>query len=751
VSDLATEPLNAADAEPAGRPRKPGAGTPRDGVTRFLRAISVPAAVAAAVALLAQLPLVRNRLFYFWDDSAAQFIPMYRALGERVLAGHWPTMLDPDAWMGGNIAAESLFGEWNPVNVGNYVLVASVPDLAVAAAIVKTEYLVLLAVGTYLLCREYGAARWASSVLAVALPFSGFTLYFEASSWAAGLMSFAWIPLLWWAIRRYLNGRTLAVWPFVVGFLTITSGNPYGLLAVGVVVFGLAVELLLTKRKIWQLAAIAACLGGVALLVFLPLVGNSAVSWRENREMFNNGQLVPSLSDLANMSMPSHQPKIAGFDASSIRIEVPALYFAWFIMPLLPWLRWKGTGWRMLAGPLTVAGTYLLLSLGPSNFWWFRWPLRLVEYMFLGLAVVFAVVLSAGLRTDHLARRIGVTAAILAGSAYLSFASWPKVAAQHLVSVLVLSVLIGLLILVARKGSRWMVAVLQLGTAAVLALQLVWFPSNKALPSYVFPTSVAELKSNFGSRYHGNTLQVADGGVDPRYRPERDLLFGNMYRAAGVQSTTSYSGIGHRSFHKALCLTWRGMTCKDLYNRLWEPTRGATTLADMLRLETVVVQHTLIDKPIVPDGWRVAENTAVVTVLRRDDPVRWPHGRLGTISADVSADTDECSGPRSEQVRFHRLKPGPAAMVFARINWPGYRAEVNGVDLPVRDGPAGLVAVQLPDGVDAGELRLHWTPPGQRLGFAGVITGLLGALTLTGLQIRRRRRATRADQPTDAQ
>lgn len=742
-------------------------------MNRFLRAISVPAGVAVAVALLAQLPLVRNRLFYFWDDSAAQFIPMYRALGERVLAGHWPTMLDPDAWMGGNISAEALFGEWNPVNVANYVLVASLPDLAVAAAIVKTEYLVLLAVGAYLLCREYGAARWASSALAVALPFSGFTLYFEASSWAAGLMSFAWIPLLWWAIRRYVNGRMLAIWPFLIGFLTITSGNPYGLLAVGVVVFGLAVELLLTRRKIWHLAGIAACIGGVALLVFLPLVGNNAVSWRENREMFNNGQLVPSLTDVLDMSMPSHQPKITGFDPNSIRIEVPALYFAWFIMPLLPWLHWKrgerslrsepsntappprdeeagqpapslrgaGPGWRKLAGPLTVAGTYLVLALGPSNFWWFRWPLRLVEYFFLGIAVVFAVVLSSGLRTDHLPRRIGATAAILAVGAYLSFASWPKAIPKHLVAVLVVGVLVGLLILVARRGSRWMVAVLQIGTVAVLALQLLWFPTNKALPSYDFPTSVAELKSSFGDRYHGNTFQVADlSRVDARDRPERDLLFGNMYRAAGVQSTTSYSGIGHRGFHKALCMTWRGSTCGDVYNRLWEPARGAPTLADALRLETVVVQRALIDKPEVPPGWRVAERNNVVTVLRRDDPVRWPRGRLSSTSPDVAADEDECSSPRSEKVRFRRVKPGPATMVFARINWPGYRAELNGKELPVRDGPAGLVAVRLPDGVDGGELKLLWTPPGQKVGFAGVGAGLLGALTLTGFQLRRRRR-----------
>jgi hypothetical protein len=347
-----------------------------------LRALAIPFGVAVVVAVLAQLPFLRSRLFYFWDDSAAQFIPMYRALGNQVLAGHWPILLDPGNWMGGNLAAEALFGGWNPVNVANYVLVASLPDLAVAAAIVKTEYLVLLAIGTYLLCREYGAARWASSVLAVAMPFAGFTLYFEATSWAAGLIAFSWVPLLWWALRRAATGRLPAIVAFGVGFLTITTGNPYGLLAVIVVVFGLVVELIATRQRgTLRLVMIAACLGGAAMMVFLPLLGNSSVSWRANREMFNNGQLVPSLTDLLDLSMPSQEPKIASFEPGSIRMDVPAVYFAWFVVPLLPWLHWSKlrSGWRNLAGPLTVAGCYLVMALGPSNFWMFRWPLRLVE------------------------------------------------------------------------------------------------------------------------------------------------------------------------------------------------------------------------------------------------------------------------------------------------------------------------------------------------------------------------------------
>jgi hypothetical protein len=712
-------------------------------VNALLRRAAVPAGVAALVALLAQLPMIRTKLFYFWDDSAAQFIPMYRALGEQVLAGNWPTQLDPAAWMGGNLSAEAMFGEWNPVNVLNYVLVASLPDLAVAAAIVKTEHLVLLAVGTYLLCREYGAARWAAAPLAVALPFSGFTLYFEAASWAAGLISFSWVPLLWWSLRRYLNGKLLAIWPFVIGFLTITSGNPYGLLAVGVVVFGLIVEQLLTRQRIWGLLAIAACLGGVALLVFLPLIGNASVSWRASRELFNNGQLVPSMGDLFNASMPSHQPKIIPFAAGSIRMEVPAVYFAWFVLPLLPWLRWSKLrgDWRRIAAPVTIAAVYLALCLGPSNFWWFRWPLRLVEYLFLALAVVFAVLLSSKLATDHVRRRAGVTAALLLASGYLSFASWPKMAKLHLVSILVLAGLVTLVVVLSRKGPRWTSGVLLIGTAAVLVLQLLWFPFNRSMAGYPFPTNAAEL-DRLGHRYQGTTLQIADlGKVDQHGWQSRELLFGNTFRAAGVDSTTSYSGIGHRAFHKALCLYWNGSTCAELYGRLWQPQGdGSPALADALRLQTIVVQRKLIDDPVPPAGWHVVRRSDEVTVLRRDKPPPFPKGRLSGVSPALTAEADECRSQRDERVRFRRTGPGRATLVFARINWPGYRAEVDGVSVPVRSDPAGLVTVDVPDSVNAGEVRLQWTPPGQTLGLAGSAAGLAGALTLTLFQLRRRRR-----------
>ena len=66
--------------------------------------------------------------------------------------------------------------------------------------------MVLLALGTYLLAREYDAAPAPAAAVAIALPFSGFTLYWDAGSWPSGLMAFAYAPWVWVTFRRALRG-----------------------------------------------------------------------------------------------------------------------------------------------------------------------------------------------------------------------------------------------------------------------------------------------------------------------------------------------------------------------------------------------------------------------------------------------------------------------------------------------------------------------------------------------------------------
>ena len=86
-----------------------------------------PLAVAVLVAAMALIPALGDHRFYLTDDSAAQFLPSWYHLGELLRSGQFP-LLDPTLWAGGNIAAEALFGIWNPVLLATMVFVSFVPN-----------------------------------------------------------------------------------------------------------------------------------------------------------------------------------------------------------------------------------------------------------------------------------------------------------------------------------------------------------------------------------------------------------------------------------------------------------------------------------------------------------------------------------------------------------------------------------------------------------------------------------------------
>jgi uncharacterized membrane protein YfhO len=121
---------------------------------------------------------------------------------------------------------------------------------------------------------------------------------------------------------------------------------------------------------------------------------------------------------------------------------------------------------------------------------------------------------------------------------------------------------------------------------------------------------------------------------------------------------------------------------------------------------------------------------------------------LSFVDGNVQVSEDKAVGDQEETVRFTK-SGGAARLAFARLDWPGYRAEVDGKPIQVSEGPAGLVVVDLPDGVNGGELKLTWEPPGLKVGIGAAAAGALGALVLAALERARRRRRTSfsTDQP----
>ncbi|HET9138251.1 hypothetical protein [Actinophytocola sp.] len=698
-------------------------------------------------ALVFTIPYLLHWTFYYVGDNPESFVPRWHYYGEVIRGGHWPTM-DPGGWYGGNHAAEAAVSLWNPVWAVFFLVTSLFNDLAAAAALVSIAHLALLAMGAYLLCREYGAARLPAVLLGFAVPATGFTLYYEAAGWPSGLSSFVWVTWFWWAARRHSRGLSGPWLPFLFGVLAVTTGNPYATLGVLIVLAGITVELLVARayRRLAHLVVMGACVGASALLVYVPLLTAMAVSSRQElAAIVNDTFMVPDLGDLAASSGPSYLPSIYNWNGAVLE-SLPSTYFVWFAIPLIPWLRWRSlrSQARGLISLGAITFVYFVLVLGPSNVWLFRWPIRLIEYFYLGLAALVAVLLSAGLARDHFRERMLGTVGLVGVGAYLSFAVRPEYYTIHLLATfLVLALVVGAILLY-RRG-RWLAfgAVLLVGTIAVLTYQTARIPVRvEGNPGVEPPRSIERIQSGT-ELYRGAYLElVYQTPVRTQDQADGQILFGSLTYVSGHESLNRYGGVGFAKFAEALCMDYKGVTCADAYNRLWRPVAGTSDLplVDALRVETLVLQNKLLPNVVnqtPPAGWRVALRDDLRAVWVREAPLPHP-GRVSYASSGTEVRSSE-SSDRHERVAF-RAPAGGGELIFARLAWPGYTATVDGKPVQLRNGAAGLVTITVPPGEHV--LELSFVTPGLRLGAValGIATIIVIGQSILWWRGNRRRR-----------
>jgi hypothetical protein len=716
-------------------------------VGRALAYRATPSLIMAALVLLGGiLPLYRNSAFYYWDDTAAAAVPIWRRFGEAISSGRFP-FLELDLWRGGNFAAEVSTGMWNPVEVLLAIGTQWIDNLAIAITIVKLTFMVMFAVGTYLLAREYGVRPWIAAAIGAALPLSGYVLYMDSTTWINALISYGFMPFVWLTARRAARSGKSVVWVVLAGYLACTTGNPYEVVSCGLCVLAVMVEtwFAFNRKRLYPLVGALVAVGLLSVIVYLPLALSLSVTYRSQAGTFNDGFLSPRLQDLFAMSNPGLQPMIQIWGGHTPTF--PALYAAWFIVPLLPWLSWRvlAERWRALVGLVLYTGVYLLLILGPSNLGVFRWPIRMVPFMLMPLIIIWGILASQGLQRTRTQQRTIASLGIIAFGAYLGWADLPPSQQRQVIVGALLVVLVLTLIRTGLGGVRGF-AVMSAGTMLFLGAQLYWFPGNYSVNVYHFPTSRQTLQDRFHDRYTGVTVQIADYDhvPVPDRRPDgayRDLMFGSNFSLAGVESLTAYSGIGFNAMDAALCTKYQGSTdCPNAWDTLWIPPAGSDRpLADLVRAQTVVVQNVLLDLrgAQAPAGWARVESTDQVTVWKRQASLPYPDGRLSAVSDSVQVQSDRMTGRLSEAVRF--TSAGSGSLVFARLAWPGYQATINGRPVPVRGGADGLVTIDVPAGVQNGELRLDWSMPGLTVGLLSAIVGLALTLLLGAIEWRRRR------------
>ncbi|NMM83796.1 hypothetical protein B2J88_05405 [Rhodococcus sp. SRB_17] len=708
-----------------------------------------PILLAALVSVVAAIPLISNKWFYYWDDSAAAFTPGWHTIGERILSGSWPTLI-PELWAGGNVTAEALYGTYNPVILLDSVAIALIPNLAIGITLVKMQFMAILAVGVYLVARQYGANRSMAFIAGLAMPFAGYTLYFDASSWASGLIAFAWIPHVWWSTRASALGRVNPLVPILFGYLAMTTGNPYGAVGVAVVYVAVIAECIAVKRgrSIKSLLISATAIIMMSLIVYLPLLFTTGVSVRTQSGISNDGSLRPDLGDLINLSGPSNQPYVTAFSVPAMTI--PLVYLAWFLIPLAPWIQWgslKKLG-RHSVSLLAFGGIYVVLLLGPSNLWLFRWPARLLEYGQLPVIVAVAVALSAGLHRDRIRPRAVITAGLLVLQFYLAWSNVPEDIDIHFASLVITVALTAIALIVAYRKPRYLAGALAAGIIIVLSAQTnFWFTGNYNVTPWKFPRQVAFLESKFEDRYQGTTFAIADPefiAADDPTGQWGDLLFGNAWQPAGVDAVNSYAGISYNDFVQELCINYYGgVKCPDAVDRLLAESPGTgVSWLDAMRVDTVVVQNSgpyggKRSLDALPQSDWTIEPGHGVTVGHRESGHQWPDGRVSAATEGLDIRSDGAATDTRESVEY----TGSGTVTFALLAWPGWSATVDGKTVETQASPGGLLQVNLPpSAADGSTLTIEFSPPGSSFGWTIAGVGLLVALS-QGVWAYRHRRA----------
>jgi hypothetical protein len=209
---------------------------------------------------------------------------------------------------------------------------------------------------------------------------------------------------------------------------------------------------------------------------------------------------------------------------------------------------------------------------------------------------------------------------------------------------------------------------------------------------------------------------------------------------SGHESIVRYSGMGFEEFADALCMGYRGQVCPEAFDRAWRPAGDTgAPLIDLLGVETLVIDSRVFPGPARQPprpGWSLATRDRLRTVWVRDETIGYG-GRLSWVSPGVDVLSDAGTGT-SEEVRVRAAEAG--TLVFARLAWPGYTATLDGEPVDVREGPAGLLSVDVPAGRHVVDIAFR--SPGLS---AGIVAAAAGALLSLGqsavwLVARRRRR-----------
>lgn len=733
-----------ADAPASSRRHRPGQRP-----DSAARRTTWPAALVSVLltGALYGLQFLQNPRFFFIDDRVADTLPKLVDVGHTVRAGEWP-WLTTDAVNSGAHALEYLNGVFNPLLVALSVALSLMDDLALGAFLLVLVHVLLLAASAAWLGRLLGLGTAWAVAFALSCAVQPYTLLWGAAAWIQAVSSFSWFVLAVAAsVAFHLEPRRRYGWILLVAtYGCCTSGWPLVVPVLGVFVAVLLVLRTLRggdRRVTVWLAAWSAGGAVCSIVALYPLTRAFEFATRTSEVSNDDNFNVVTLDGLLQFANPAYYGFLNSFDGYEL-LEIPHFYAAWFVLPVLAFWRAERlpAGASLLAAVSTLMlGLTALGSLGPEQLFSFRYPTRFLQYSSFFLLMTTAV-LVAHARFSFTARRLRMLLAAVVLLAVLALQADPTGTARVLLTAVGIGVLSTALWRSARaaggglegRGRRRpsVGAVAALGTVALLTATVLQHPDGRGI-DYEFPrdvSSVPQLSRDDYTLFYG-TYKPADlddaAGFHAEYHPAGTGLM------VGDRQLNGYSPIGHSAFREQFPMDDQGNFEPGTSGRFADVDRGTRLqMLELLKVDQIIALQGPwtddLEQDLGPEWKR--ERTRRYTSVWRHAPYDLP-GLVSYVSPGVRLGPEQPSCVQRHLRECVPLRTEPTSkgrVIFARLWFPGYAAELDGAPLPVERYNDMLVSVVVPPG-SAGELVLTYRSPHVRK------LAVLAALTITALAL----------------
>ena len=748
---------------------------------------AVAALVAALVAAIL-LPLWSNDSYFFRDDFKNQYLPGYAEAVRAWQAGE-PALLSPLSWRSGALAGEYQYAVFSPVLAGcNLILFGSgVPPHMIAAILAGIHFLIL-GLGCYVLARSKGLIPPLAVMVGLASTLNGWVFYWGVN-WFPALSSFAYIPWIWWLLKRSLEpgadgikqrgGRWETIAAGLLIAAVVTSGWPFTCLMVGLIAAFLGFRCLYAEKSLRRLAplAISGAIGlGLSAPAWLMLVeySGSTIRGQTTDPLALQDEFVVPLKAYFGTILPSLRaawvgPWMPPHDTDSKLMHVGLAPVALLIAAaitlrggLVRKLKWD------LLGLLILVNLASLPSIGL-----FKWSFRWLPLLFLQLALFAGQAAMLAAQKSPTRFRPGI-AALLAVAAVAGYAlaidnnfSGANIRLSAHLLILALGWAVAEQFRVFSRWRRhlpWMMVCVTSGVTYAILLE-GYQPKRK--PLGIGLTPVLEPTITYLALYdlekHRKPGQIVTF-AGQRYFP------GNEHMHSGLQIVNGYSPMGPAGSNWRFGFDYMGAL----------PSHN--TPGDSMPLDAVL-RRMAVDGLVVWSGMKTARNisfddfepvatlpdarvfhrrggrtpkvqtlpqallTAPVDKVWQLPRSRWPllekPGLTAADSLPAGGARTETSGSEVSEFGEAELKmvensrhrvmvavdasasDRPVVLSFARPWFPGYRAYLDGVPIVVARLDGLMPAVEVPAGRRA-RVLLHYRPRSLVVGLS--ISGLTAIL-----------------------